>query len=61
MAFTQKELEFLSKLEDRAIAAIMKTDWSGIPISEEEKQVIGMAVSWTYSTLKAENGLAEIS
>lgn len=52
MAFTQLELEMLAKLEEDCIASINQTAWDDEPLTEREKQVIGMAVSWTYARFK---------
>lgn len=52
MPFTSEELDMLATLEQRAIASIGAQLSSALTL--QEKQLIGMAVSWTYATLKAE-------
>jgi hypothetical protein len=54
MAFTRDELEMLAKLEERCITSINQTAWDDEPLTEREKNVIGMAVSWTYARIKEE-------
>lgn len=52
MPFTQEELTMLADLEKQAIANIEGQNWTDEPLTEIEKQVIGMTVSWTYARLK---------
>lgn len=56
MAFTPEELTMLAELEQRAIAAIERESWSDEPLTPQEKQIIGMTVSWTYAELKERAG-----
>lgn len=49
---TAVELEFCHQLELRCIASIERTNWTDTPLSEEEKHLIGMAVTWTFYDLK---------
>ena len=52
MAFSVEELAALAVLEDRCIMSIMRTDWCDEPLTVAERQIIGMAVSWTYARMK---------
>lgn len=52
MAFSDAELKMLGELEEQCIASILRTDWSGRILNDLEKQLIGMAVSWTYGHLQ---------
>ncbi|KAH0548132.1 hypothetical protein GP486_008139 [Trichoglossum hirsutum] len=46
---SNRELEMLSNLEDWVENSILKTDWfSNDPLTEAEKQIMGMAVAATY-------------
>lgn len=51
MAFTSDELAMLESLTKEAITAIGAQDWTGNLLTEEEKNLIGMTVSWTYARL----------
>lgn len=56
MPFTSEELAMLAELEQHAIAAIERESWSDEPLTPQEKQIIGMTVSWTYAELKERSG-----
>ena len=53
MQLTLPELSMLAELEDRAIATIEGQNWVDAALSEADKNLISMAVTWTYATLKA--------
>lgn len=52
------DLESKEKLVAECIKALPKQNWTLGPLSEQEKQLIGMAVRWT---LEAVSGLAKVS
>jgi hypothetical protein len=56
MNLTNEELKLCAEIELQEIASIEQQNWTDEPLTEAEKQVIGMAVSGTYCRLK-ERGL----
>ena len=53
------ELALCADLEQRCIASIERTDWSGTPLTEQEKHLIGMVVTWTFYDLRVRARVSE--
>lgn len=48
------DLKAIAELEARCIAAIEGQNWTDKPLTDAEKHLIGMTVSWTVNAVKEE-------
>jgi len=50
------QLDLCAALEARCIASIERTNWTDVPLTAQEKDLISMAVTWTFYDLRLRNG-----